>query len=77
MRKAAIYANKVFAGILTETDEGKYIFHYDDAYRLDESRTAISPSFPKCRTEFVSDTLFPSSSICCPREQTKPISAVH
>ena len=31
MRKAAIYANKVFAGILTETDEGKYIFHYDDA----------------------------------------------
>ncbi len=59
MRQAAIYANNVYAGILTETDEGKYIFRYDDVYRLDDDLTAISPSFPKSETEFVSDTLFP------------------
>ena len=59
MRRAAIYANNVLAGILTETDEGKYTFRYDDAYRLDESQTAISPSFPKRRGEFFSDALFP------------------
>lgn len=59
MRQAAIYANKVFAGILTETDDGKYMFRYDDVYRLDDNLTAISPSLPKCDIEFVSDTLFP------------------
>ncbi len=59
MRQAAIYANNVYAGILTETDEGKYIFRYDDVYRLDDDLTAISPSFPKSETEFASDTLFP------------------
>ena len=59
MRQAAIYANKVYAGILTETDEGKYIFRYDDVYRLDDNLTAISPSFPKREMEFVSDRLFP------------------
>ncbi len=59
MRRAAIYANNVFAGVLTETDDGKYRFRYDDVYRLDDDLTAISPSFPKSKTEFVSDTLFP------------------
>jgi len=59
MRQAAIYANNVFAGVLTETDGGGYIFRYDDVYRLDDKQTAISPSFPKREAEFVSDTLFP------------------
>lgn len=59
MRQAAIYANKVLAGILTETDEGIYHFRYDDRYRLDKGQTAISPSFPKHKVDFVSDTLFP------------------
>ena len=59
MRQAARYANNVYAGTLTETDEGKYIFRYDDVYRLDDNLTAISPSFPKNEIEFVSDMLFP------------------
>lgn len=59
MRRAAIYANNVFAGVLTETDDGKYRFRYDDVYRLNDNLTAISPSFPKCEIEFASNTLFP------------------
>lgn len=59
MRQANIYVNNAVAGLLTETDEGKYIFTYDDAFRADESTTAIGLSFPKSRKEFTSDTLFP------------------
>jgi len=33
MRKATIYYKNIIAGILTETDEGEYIFAYDAAYR--------------------------------------------
>ena len=59
MRQAKTYSNGVFAGTLTETDEGKYIFKYDDTYLLDTTTKAISLSLPKCSEPFVSDELFP------------------
>ena len=59
MRQAEVYTNKCMAGILTETDDGKYIFRYNASYLLDKKQTAISLSFPKSQQEFVSDTLFP------------------
>ena len=59
MRIAEIYSNNIFAGILTEGDNGKYLFCYDESYLLDVEQTAISLSFPKSQREFMSDTLFP------------------
>ena len=59
MRQAQVFSNGVLAGILTETDSGKYIFSYDDSFLIDEKQTAISLSFPKCQREFSSETLFP------------------
>lgn len=59
MRQAEVYTNGILAGILTETDNGQYIFRYDDLFLLDERQTAISLSFPKSQREFTSDTLFP------------------
>lgn len=59
MRQAEIYTNGVLAGMLTETDNRRYIFRYDDDFLLDESQTAISLSFPKSLREFSSDALFP------------------
>ena len=59
MRKAEVYSNGTLAGILTETDEGKYIFRYDDLYLVDTKCRSISLSFPKSSKEFVSDFLFP------------------
>lgn len=32
MRKAKIYYKKDFAGYLTETDDGEYVFVYEDDY---------------------------------------------
>ena len=59
MRAAEVFTNGVLAGTLSETDDGKYIFKYDDAYLLDCNTLAISLSFPKCREAFVADELFP------------------
>ena len=59
MRRAQVFSNGVLAGMLTETDSGKYIFCYDDSFLIDEKQTAISLSFPKSKREFTSETLFP------------------
>ena len=59
MRQAKVFSNDVLAGMLTETDSGKYIFCYDDSFLIDEKQTAISLSFPKSQREFSSETLFP------------------
>ena len=59
MRRAQVFCNDILAGTLTETDDGKYIFLYDDDYLLDENQTAIAIAFPKSRRVFTSDYLFP------------------
>ena len=59
MREAQVFSNGILAGILTETDNGKYIFCYDDSFLIDEKQTAISLSFPKSQREFTSEILFP------------------
>lgn len=59
MRAAEVFTNGVLAGTLSETDDGKYIFKYDDAYLLDSGNRAISLSLPKRKEAFVADELFP------------------
>lgn len=59
MRVAEVFTNGILAGTLSETDDGKYIFKYDDAYLLDSRNRAISLSFPKRKEPFVADELFP------------------
>mgnify|MGYP003446428231 FL=1 len=59
MRVAKVFTNGVLAGTLSETDDGKYIFKYDDAYLLDSRNRAISLSLPKRKEAFVADELFP------------------
>ena len=59
MRVAEVFTNGVLAGTLSETDEGKYIFQYDDTYLLDSRNRAISLSLPKRKEAFVADELFP------------------
>lgn len=59
MRAAEVFTNGVLAGTLSETDDGKYIFKYDNAYLLDSRNRAISLSLPKRKEAFVADELFP------------------
>lgn len=71
MRQAQVFSNGILAGMLTETDSGKYIFCYDDSFLIDEKQTAISLSFPKSQREFSSEALFPFFLICFQKERTK------
>lgn len=59
MKDAVIYRNKDQAGILTLTDQGTYIFRYDDAYYYDPSKPAISLTLPKKRQQYESAIMFP------------------
>lgn len=59
MRVAEVFTNGVLAGTLSETDEGKYIFKYDNAYLLDSRNRAISLSLPKRKEAYIADELFP------------------
>jgi len=59
MRKAAIYYKDFFAGVLTETDEGDYIFRYDDAYVANHPRQFITFSMPVIAATFKDRRLFP------------------
>jgi len=59
MRKAEVYRNGIFAGILTETDRKTYIFTYDSTYYNDTSKPGISLTLSKKQTEYTSEHLFP------------------
>jgi HipA-like protein len=58
-RKAGVYNNGILAGVLEKTDEGEYVYRYDEAYFHDAGMHAISLSLPKDRQEFRLRTLFP------------------
>ena len=46
MRQAEVLVNKIVAGTLTETDDGRYVFKYNDAYLASAELPAISLAFP-------------------------------
>ena len=60
MRQAEVYTNKCMAGILTETDDGKYIFRYNDSYLLDKNRQPYHYHFLKVNRNLLPILFFPS-----------------
>ncbi len=59
MRKAAIFRNKDFAGILIEENRQSYIFRYNDDWFEDKQKPAISLTMPKTQQEYHNNYLFP------------------
>lgn len=59
MRKANVYYKDLLAGILTETDEGEYIFKYDDKYTENYPDQFITFSMPVSNNVYVENRLFP------------------
>ena len=57
-RKAYIYVENIFAGILSETDYG-YSFKYDEKYLQNDNVKAVSLTLPLQNTEYRSKNLFP------------------
>ena len=59
MRRAEIYYNETPAGILTETNEGDYLFKYDDDYVVNHPGQFLTFSMPVTDKPYVDKRLFP------------------
>lgn len=58
MRQARIYYQEKVAGILTETDEGDYLFRYEDDYIKEHPNDFITFSMPVTEAEYREKRLF-------------------
>lgn len=58
MRKAAIFYKDILAGMLTETDEGEYIFQYDEKYQEEYPLDCISLTMPVRSAPYSTNRLF-------------------
>jgi serine/threonine-protein kinase HipA len=58
MKKAKILINNVFAGILTEDEDG-YHFSYLAEYLRMEGAVALAPTMPLQEEEFEKEVMFP------------------
>ena len=58
MRKAEIFYHDIKAGILTETDEGHFIFQYDEQYVLEYPHQFLTFTMPVIKYPYYDKHLF-------------------
>lgn len=58
MRIGKVYYHDFLAGILTETDDGEYIFQYDAEYIETHPFKFITLTMPVRREQYIDKTLF-------------------
>lgn len=59
MRSAAIYYKNYLAGILTETDDGEYLFEYEEKYITEHPDQFLTFTMPVGAKSFAHNRLFP------------------
>lgn len=59
MRKGKVFYKDYFAGIVTETDEGEYVFQYVDKYIKDHPNDFITSTMPVSSKPYTKKRLFP------------------
>lgn len=59
MRKGKVYYKEFFAGIITETDDGEYVFQYDEQYVNDNPDDFITFTMPVSDKIYKDKRLFP------------------
>ncbi len=59
MRKAEVLYKTAVAGILTQLDDGSFVFRYSDAWFQATNKPSISLTLPKTKQEYHSKFLFP------------------
>ncbi len=59
MRKGRVYYNDSLAGIILETDDGEYIFQYDENYVKNHPDDFITFTMPVTDKAYVDKRLFP------------------
>ena len=59
MRKGKVYYNDCPAGIISETDEGEYVFQYDEQYVKSHPDDFITFTMPVTLKPYTDKRLFP------------------
>lgn len=59
MRQGKVYYKDVLAGLITETDDGEYIFQYDNQYIEEYPNDFITFTMPVKKTLYKDTRLFP------------------
>jgi len=59
MRKGKVFYKDYFAGIITETDDGEYVFQYDKKYVEEHSDDFITFTMPVTNKPYTDIRLFP------------------
>jgi serine/threonine-protein kinase HipA len=59
MRRNNVYYKEHLAGIVTETDEGEYIFQYNEQYVKEHPSEIISFTMPVTDQPYIENRLFP------------------
>ncbi|WP_244824736.1 HipA N-terminal domain-containing protein [Carboxylicivirga mesophila] len=59
MRQARIYYQDIYAGLLVETDDGDYLFTYDEQYVKRYPQQFLTFTMPVAKQTYKSNRLFP------------------
>jgi len=59
MRQGKVYYNERLAGVLTETNEGEYVFQYDSVYVKEFPLDFITFTMPVSEKPYTEKRLFP------------------
>lgn len=59
MRRGKVYYNEDLAGILTETNEGEYVFQYEENYVKEHSSDFLTFTMPVTEKPYTDKRFFP------------------
>jgi len=59
MRSGKVYYKNIFAGEIIETNEGEYVFKYDDSYLESHPKDFITFTMPVRKEPYTEKRLFP------------------
>lgn len=59
MRQGKVYYNENLAGIITETNEGEYVFQYNSKYVRKHIQEFITFTMPVTEKPYIDNRLFP------------------
>jgi len=59
MRKGKVYYKEHFAGIVTETDDGEFVFQYDEDFVIEHPKEFITFTMPVTIKPYRDKRLFP------------------
>jgi serine/threonine-protein kinase HipA len=59
MRKGKVFYKEHFAGIITETDDGEFVFLYDENFVIEHPKEFITFTMPVVNIPYTDKRLFP------------------